>query len=284
MGQPPDKSAAIGDLPVDELVAYGRTLGLYLDSRAERGELLRLVRERQALLAELEHEALLDIVIWARRPVRKSAGKEELAKEIASVKRVDFEGLSDRGLLALARLRGVAVSPKERREEIEKAIRASERFWDKVTRKRRRLIGSLISHMLDEPEADSKEAYRFLPEEGGHTSLKERIAEQGVVSGLARTIRGVADDYVRQKMDEIEARIDHKLDEIDRRLAEWRDREIANRLKIIKITLVASILVAVMSYGYTLLKSSVKAVPAGVQRVPVTAPAGDTSTRPAEMD
>lgn len=284
MSQPSDKSAAIGDLPVDELVAYGRTLGLYLDGRAERGELLRLVRERQALLAELEHEALLDIVVWARRPVRKSAGKEELAKEIASIKRVDFEGLSDRGLLALARLRGVAVSPKERREEIEKAIRDSERFWDKVTRRRRRLIGSLISHMLDEPDPDSKEAYRFLPEEGGHTSLKERIAEQGVVSGLARTIRGVADDYVRQKMDEIEARIDRKLDEIDRRLAEWRDREIANRLKIIKITLVASILVAVMSYGYTLLKSNVEVVPGGEQRTPAAAPAGDIATQPSEAD
>lgn len=284
MGEQPGKSAAIEDLPVDELVAYGRTLGLHLDANAERSELLRLVRERQALLAELEHEALLDVVIWARRPVRKSAGKEELAKEIASVKRVDFAGLSDRGLVALARLRGVPVSPKQPRKEIERALRANEPFWDKITRKRRRLMGSLISHLLDEAEPESKEAYRFLPEEGGYTSLKERIAEQGVVGGLARTIRGVADDYVRQKMDEIEARIDRKLDEIDRRLAEWRDREIANRLKIIKITLVASILVALMSYGYTLLKSNVKAVPAGVQGVPATAPAGGTSTRPAEAD
>lgn len=284
MSEQQGKSAAIDDLPVDELVAYGRTLGMHLNANAGRGELLRLVRERQALLAELEHEALLDIVVWARRPVRQSAGKEELAKEIASVKRVDFQGLSDRGLVALARLRGVPVSPKQPRKELEKAVRASEPFWDKITRKRRRLIGSLISHLLDDAEPESKEAYRFLPEESGHTSLKERIAEQGVVSGLARTIRGVADDYVRQKMDEIEARIDRKLDEIDRRLAEWRDREIANRLKIIKITLVASILVALMSYGYTLLKSNIKPVPAGVEGIPVSAPAGGALTRPAEAD
>jgi hypothetical protein len=60
----------------------------------------------------------------------------------------------------------------------------------------------------------------------------------------------VADDYVRQKLDEIEARIDKKLDEIDHRLGEWRDKEIANRLRIIKITLVASVVVAVLSLGY----------------------------------
>ena len=53
---------------------------------------------------------------------------------------------------------------------------------------------------------------------------------------------------------EIEARIDRKLDEIDRRLGEWRDREITNRLKIIKITLIASVFVLLLSLGYNYLK------------------------------
>jgi tetrahydromethanopterin S-methyltransferase subunit G len=75
-----------------------------------------------------------------------------------------------------------------------------------------------------------------------------------VVGGIARTIRGVADGYVHEKLDEIEARIDRKLDEIDRRLGEWRDREIVNRLKIIKITLIASVFVFLLSLGYNYLK------------------------------
>ena len=42
-----------------------------------------------------------------------------------------------------------------------------------------------------------------------------------------------------------------KLDEIDRRLAEWRDKEIANRIRILKITIWASVIVAVCSLIYT---------------------------------
>lgn len=284
MSEQPGKSAALSDLPVDELAAYGRTLGLSLDAKMGRGELLRLIRERQALLAELDRDAMLDIVVWARRPVRQSASKEQLAREIASVKKMDFTGLSDRGLHALARLRGAPFSPKQPRAEVEKSLREAEPLRDWVARKRRQMMGSLISRLLDganegQPEPD--EAYRFLPEEGGAPSLKERIADQGVVGGLARTIRGVADDYVRQKMDEIEARIDRKLDEIDRRLAEWRDREVANRLRIIKITLVASILVALMSYGYTLLRARGPASPGEMQKTPATAPQGGPRTGPA---
>jgi hypothetical protein len=255
MSEQPGKITAISDLPVDELIHYGRDLGLELDAKMGRGEMLRLVRERQVLLLALDREALLDIVIWARRPVRKSASKEELAREIATVKRIDFTGLSDRGLIALARLRGLQLAGNAPRDLIERGIRDHEPLWDRVTRKRRQIMGSLISRMLHEGEGDASEAYRFLPEEGGAPSLKERISDQGVVGGLARTLRGVADDYVREKLDEIEARIDQKLDEIDQRLAEWRDREIANRLKIIKITLIASILVALLSYGYTLFKA-----------------------------
>ena len=45
-------------------------------------------------------------------------------------------------------------------------------------------------------------------------------------------------------------RIDRKLDEIDRRLAEWRDKEIANRIKILKITLWASVIVGIVSLIY----------------------------------
>ncbi len=248
------KAVAISELPKDELIHYGRELGLPLDARMEQGELLRRIRERQELLVELDREALLDIVVWARRPVRQSASKEQLAKEIASIKRMKMEGLSRRGVVALARLRGIAASENDSVAEIEHAMRRAETLWDKVQRRRRRVIGSIINRVVNGPKDESEE-YRFLPEDrtgvaGTPPSLKEQIVEEGVVGGIARRLRGVADDYVREKLDEIERRIDHKLDEIDRRLAEWRDREIANRLKIIKITLVASVIVALLSLGY----------------------------------
>lgn len=248
------QSIGISELPVDELIAYGREFGLRLDAKMGQGELLRRIRERQELLLGLDHEALLDIVVWARCPVRKSASKEELAKAVASITKMDAAGLSVRGLVALARLRGVPASEDEPPAVIQARMQANEGFWDRLRRKRREAAGALISKMINGPADQDSQEYRFLPEEGGAPSLKERITEEGVVGGIASKLRGVADDYVREKLDEIEVRIDRKLDEIDRRLAEWRDREVANRLRIIKITLIASILVALLSYGYSCLK------------------------------
>lgn len=249
-------TVAISELPLDELIAYGRQLGLELDPKMGQGELLRRVRGRQELLVELDRDAMLDVVVWGRRPVRQSASKEQLAKEIASIKKMDFKGLSDRGLVALARLRDVEVNASLPREQIEKVVRHHESLWSLVHRKRREMVGSLIGKLLDDTTAKAdNEEYRFLPEDKNAPSLREQIVEEGVMGGLARRLRGAADDYVKEKLDEIELRIDRKLDEIDKRLAEWRDREIANRLRIIKITLVASVIVAVLSLGYDLLKS-----------------------------
>lgn len=250
----PDNHASIDELPMDELIHYGRQLGLSADEKGDRSELVGRVRARQELLRLLERQALLDIVIWARRPVRESASKEQLVKEIAGVGKMDFEGLSDEGVAALAKLRGVPVFVSDSREQIEARMRDSEPFWDRVRRRRRSLMGSLVSKMVHEDHTQGSEEYQFLPEDKAGSSLKQRIADEGLVGGIARKIRGAADDYVREKLDEIEARIDRKLDEIDSRLAEWRDREIANRLRIIKITLAASVLVAVLSLAYEFLK------------------------------
>ncbi len=243
------------ELPTDELIIYGRQLGLCPDQKSQRTEILRQIRARQELLRQLDRQALLDIVVWARRPVRESAAKEQLAREIAGIKKMDFAGLSDQGLAALAKLRDVPVFVSDLREQIEARMRDSESFWDRVRRKRRSLMGSLVSKLMHEDDLpQGSEEYQFLPEDKGGSTLKQRIADEGLVGGIARKIRGAADDYVREKLDEIEVRIDRKLDEIDRRLAEWRDREIANRLRIIKITLAASVLVALLSLAYEVLK------------------------------
>ena len=246
-------SPSLSELPDDELAHYGGELGLPVDLDTPRGELLRLIRERQELLLELDRDALLDIVVWARLPVRRSAGKEVLANRISQIVKIRFDGLSDRGARALARLRGIALTDDDPRETIEKRLRRSEGLWARVRRKRRSVVGSMVSQWFE--KEDKSDAYCFLPETGGEASLKEDIEEAGVVGGIARKLRGVADQYVEQKLDDIEQRIDRKLDEIDHRLGEWRDREIANRLRIVKITLITAIIVAVVSLGYDYLAS-----------------------------
>jgi hypothetical protein len=108
------------------------------------------------------------------------------------------------------------------------------------------------------PDGNTAE-YQFLPPAGGEPSggvaqptatLKQEIEESGLFAGITSRLKKNADQYLNQKLDEIEARIDRKLDDIDRRLAEWRDKEIANRIRILKITLWASVIVGIVSLIY----------------------------------
>ena len=74
-------------------------------------------------------------------------------------------------------------------------------------------------------------------------------------------LRGAADNYIAAKLDEIEARVDAKLDhlevrideklrEVHQQLRELRDRELRHRLRLLKLTLVFTVLVAVLSLVY----------------------------------
>lgn len=249
-----DASDSLSDLPVDELTAYADHLGLDPNVGAPRGELLRRIRERQELLLDLDREALLDVVAWARIPVRRSASKETLAGRIAKISATRFEDLSDQGLGALARLRELTTSPGEPRASLERRLRRQEGLWSRARRLRRSIVGSVIAKVVEHAGDEQAGRYRFLPETGDSSSLKDQISEEGVVGGIARKLRGVADQYVEEKLDEIERRIDKKLDEIDGRLAEWRDREISNRLRLVQVTLVTAIVVAAISLGYDYLK------------------------------
>ncbi len=250
-GSPSSADKRLSDLPEDALRRYAADLGLDASPKVSRADLLRHIRERRELLLELDRQAMLDIVVWARHPVRKSASKEELAKTIARIDDMRFDGLGHRGLVALARLRGVDAEDSDSDEDIIRRMRRAEGFWTKVRRRRRRFVGAVLERAIsgsDEEQGD----YQFLPEDpvSREPRLRDEVESRGIVGGLAGKLRTVADDYIAQKLDEIENRIDEKLDEIDARLAEWRDREVANRLRIIKITLVASVIVALLSLGY----------------------------------
>src|SRR5262249_35200615 len=160
---------------------------------------------------------------WGRRPVQSSASKEHLAQEIARIKVMKFSGLSQRGLVVLARLRGANIRGDENVPILIHRLKKQEGLFARLNRKRRSKLGSLISNMLGDEETG--EEYKFLPPAAGaqHTpppssgrsaTIKEEIEESGLFGGIAGRIKKSADNYVNVKLDEIEARIDRKLDEI----------------------------------------------------------------------
>ena len=234
---------------VDQLIAEAEQLGLVISPKTPRANIETKLSDRIALVKNLDRGALLDLALFSSVKVDDNPSNEILVARVLRCHLDNFDALSDRGLHALAKLKGLIVSPGVSRSDIIRLLRKKESFRETVRRHRRKLMGSVLSRMF-EPEISN----RTSATETGTAELKKRIQKEGVVSGISKTIRGAADDYVAEKLDEIESRIDAKLDEIDFRLAQWRDREMANRLKILKITLIFSILVALVSLGYDYLR------------------------------
>jgi hypothetical protein len=260
------------ELPVEQLRQVAIELGLPADDKAGEQQLMGAIRRRREMIQELDRGAMLEVLAWARRTAPATAGKEDLARQIAAIRKWNYHRLSHRGLVTLALLRGICVEPEDSAEKIIHALRGQGSLREHLRHKRRAWVASLIGRVIGshhEPDSLARTNDQAAPPPGDVKKLKAEIVQHGVVRGLASTIRNATDDYIQQKLDEIEARIDRKLDEIDRRLQEWRDREIVNRLRIIKITLVASILVAVLSFGYSRVKWHV--VQAGAES---QAPAG----------
>jgi len=250
----------LSELPRDEIEHLAEDYGLDPTEYKTLQHLVAAVHDRRQLIAALDRDAMLDAVKWGRRPVPLNATREQLALEISRVKSMRFSGLSQRGLVVLARLRNVEIGGREDVPALIKKLKKQEGIFAKLNRKRRALVGSIVSNMLGEADgATAGDRYKFLPPQqkspqsgDAHSAtMKEEIEEQGLIGGITQRIKKSADSYLDQKLDEIEARIDRKLDEIDRRLAEWRDKEIANRIRILKITLWASIVVAGVSLIYS---------------------------------
>ena len=252
----------LADLPKDELGTLAEEFGLEPRRFRTPQELVAAIHARRQLIASLDRDAMLDVVRWGRRPVPINATNEQLAHEILRIKSMRFDGLSERGLLTLAKLRGVEVGANDPIPAMVKKLKKREGFFARLNRKRRAALGSIVSSMIGEEDKSSE--YQFLPPADGggaaatattaatgERTIREEIEESGLFGGIASHVKKTADQYINQKLDEIESRIDRKLDEIDRRLAEWRDKEIANRLRILKITLWASVIVASLSLVYS---------------------------------
>jgi hypothetical protein len=259
----------LSELPKDELDALADEFGLDPADFKGRQQLITALHERRQLIATLDRDAMLDVIKWGRRPVTYNATREQIAQEIVRIKSMKFAGLSQRGLIVLARLRGLPANEQDTVPLLIRRLKKQEGLFSKLNRKRRAMLGSMVSKMLGEEPASND--YQFLPPQPGgpaanptaplvtpppQTSgtIKDEIEESGLFGGIAGRIKKSADAYVNQKLDEIESRIDRKLDEIDRRLGEWRDKEIANRIRILKITLWASIVVGAVSLIYSYMK------------------------------
>jgi hypothetical protein len=119
------------------------------------------------------------------------------------------------------------------------------------------MLAVVLGH-ADEPPAASP------PAPGNQANAypaPESEKRLGVMHQVAEKLRGAADGYIAAKLDEIEARVDTKLDQIEhridhkivelhRQIAEMRDRELRHRLRLLKITLIFTVLVALLSLGY----------------------------------
>lgn len=259
-------SRQLSDLPKDELENLAEEYGLDPGDFRNRQHLVTAIHERRQMIAAMDREAMLDVIKWGRRPVTFNATKEQIAQEIARIRSMKFAGLSHRGLLVLALMRGLPAATADPVPVLIRRLKRQEGLFAKLNRKRRAMLGSIVSNMIGDTSVAGD--YQYLPPQQGPTAssttttappppagtIKDEIEESGLFGGIAGRIKKSADSYVNQKLDEIESRIDRKLDEIDRRLAEWRDKEIANRLRILKITLWASVIVGILSLIYSYVK------------------------------
>ena len=242
--------ANLSDLPIDELIRLGRDLGLDVAEDAAEGEVLRRVRERQTLIEQTDRDVLLELIAWTRIPVKRSTPSDLLVREIVSVHRMHFGSLSREARYTLARLRNVEVDEDDDAETLERKLRRAEGVGGWIGRKMRGLLAGSVGKLYDGGGGDDG-PYEFVPEgKPVPRRLNQEIKRKGLVGGIGSTVKSAADHYVAEKLDEIEVRIDGKLDEIDKRLDEWRDREVANRLKIIRITLIISVIIAGVSLLY----------------------------------
>jgi hypothetical protein len=256
----PAAATQLKDLPLAELQTIARDYGLDADLFDTKPGLVAAILDRRTMIGMLDRDALIDVMHWAGKPANATMTRERMALEITKVKSMKFAGLSQRGLVVLGRLRGADVRDTDDTPTVIGKLKSLEGFFAKIGRKRRHIVGKWVSRMIGDSDADAvasgqlpppanrEEATRNASNAGGgrpdpRRKLQDEIEDVGIIAGITGRMRRTADQYLNQKLDEIEARIDRKLDEIDRRLAEWRDKEVANRIRILKISLWATVVV-----------------------------------------
>lgn len=146
---------------------------------------------------------------------------------------------------------------------------------DAAPPKRRSLFGGLVTQLrqisrdvvsvavgrLTEPPEDNRTDETPGKDAASRSLSASSSKRVRMLHDVAETMRGAADNFIAAKLDEIEARVDAKLDHVEERidnkivelheqLREMRDRELRHRLRLLKITLIFTVLVALLSLGY----------------------------------
>ena len=84
-------SRQLSELPKDELEHLAEEFGIDPTAFASRQHLVAAIHDRRQAIANMDRDAMLDVVKWGRRPVAASATKEQIAQEIARIVARDVE-------------------------------------------------------------------------------------------------------------------------------------------------------------------------------------------------
>src|SRR5687767_11620663 len=130
-------SRQLSDLPKDELENLAEEYGLDPSDYRHRQHLVTAIHERRQMIAAMDREAMLDVIKWGRRPVTFNATKEQIAQEIARIRSMKFAGLSHRGLIVLALMRGLPAAGEDPVPLLIRRLKKQEGLFAKLNRKRR---------------------------------------------------------------------------------------------------------------------------------------------------
>ena len=234
---------ALEELSDVELRGIAEDLGLDVGRKESRTGLIERIRDRHRVIDEVSREEFARIVRWAGEEVKDFHAKALLVRRFYRLNFRRTEGLTPDDVRIVARLHGIEFAEDAPPEEIAGKVEASAKRWtDVLKRASGRVVGYIAKKVAG---ADDDE---MTPPED---EAKEVSA--GLRKGFKAALRFSMDDYIAEKLDEIEARIDRKLDELDRKMDDWRTREVRHRLRIIKYTIIGTVVVAVVSIIYKLL-------------------------------
>ncbi|HUW55106.1 MAG TPA: hypothetical protein VMZ92_00575 [Planctomycetota bacterium] len=226
-----------------ELRGVAEDIGFEVGRKESRTDVIARIRERRRVINEVSREEFARILRWAGEEVKDFHAKDLLVRRFYRVNFRRTEGLSEDDLRIVARLHGLEFTDDTPPEEIAQKVEATAKRWTNVLK---RASGRVVGYIAKKV-AGADDDEMTPPEE------EEKAVSASLRKGFKAALRFSMDDYIKEKLDEIEARIDRKLDELDRKMDDWRTREVRHRLRIIKYTIIATVVVAVISILYKLL-------------------------------
>ena len=237
-----------------QLKRLAARLGVRKCDLMTRAQLIAHIQNRRRILDGTSPEELAGILEALGVPVETSWDKDRLAAFFYKQLCADTQRLSEAQLRRAAQLHEVDFDDETPHNELARrlASAAGRRvgFMGRVTRRAAHsLLDKFISadELLEDVETEQKPA--------GHDP--DEVLGRKLKVGFKKAIGYAADDYIGQKLDEIERRIDVKLEDIDRKMDAWRTKEVRHRLRILRITIIAGCLVAVLSLIYSIVKTFV---------------------------